>query len=147
MKHSRLKILLDYDQSTGTFVWITQRKAKAQIGTKAGADNGRGYQVIRVDGIDYYAHRLAWFYVYRRWPKALDHIDRNRSNNAIANLRQCSQAENAKNRTPGRGCNRTSSGRWQAHIRVNKKLLYLGLYATEKEAHRVYLKAKEELHK
>jgi hypothetical protein len=147
MRRYRLKSLLSYDASTGEFIWITQRKAKAQVGTRAGADNGRGYRVIRVDGIDYYAHRLAWFYMYGRWPKALDHIDRNRSNNAIANLRKCSQAENAKNRMPGRGCRQSTSGRWQAHIRVNKKLIYLGSYDTESEAHQVYIEAKKELHK
>ena len=77
----------------------------------------------------------------------LDHIDRNRSNNAIANLREATQGQNMKNRTPGRGCFQTRSGKWQAYIRVNRKLYYLGVHISEEEAHRVYLDAKERLHK
>jgi hypothetical protein len=148
MNLRRLKKLLHYDPQTGLFTWITQRKAKAQIGTRAGSNEGRGYIVIRVDGVDYYAHRLAWFYVYGKWPKmGLDHIDHNRGHNAIFNLRESTQAQNAKNRVPGRGCRQTTSGKWQAHIRVDHKLIYLGLHATEEEAHAVYLYAKEKFHR
>ena len=53
------------------------------------------YQRITIGGYDYYAHRLAWFYVYGEWPvNELDHIDEDKENNAIDNLREATHAEN-----------------------------------------------------
>lgn len=82
----RLRELLDYDPETGVFRWKEPRR-KCRVGEVAGSLRKDGYVKIQVDGRFYQAHRLAWLCVYGVWPSAIDHIDGNRANNAIANLR------------------------------------------------------------
>src|SRR5215510_1403832 len=97
IEHAELKKLLSYDEKTGLFRWRVPRK---------GSERGRvgsynlGYIDIRLLGRKYWAHRLAWFYVYGRWPSLLDHINRVKSDNRISNLREVSQKENCNNRCP-----------------------------------------------
>ena len=71
----------------------------------------------------------------------VDHIDGNRANNAVSNLRWATHQENLQNQT-GRGCYRDGD-RWHAYIWVNGKNRYLGMYDTEKQAHQVYIEAKQ----
>jgi len=77
----------------------------------------------------------------------LDHIDGNRINNRIENLRLVSTRENQQNRAKHRagrlpGCRFDKRcNKWQARIEINGKLIHLGLYNTEPEAHQIYLKA------
>lgn len=59
-----LREYLDYDQETGQFIWKQNRRGKAKIGTTAGTKNKDGYLTIRIKNVRYYAHRLAWLYVY-----------------------------------------------------------------------------------
>ena len=94
----RLHELLDYDSETGVFRWRLSRGA-AVAGRVAGSVHNTGYRYIAVDGVSHKAHRLAWLYVYGVPPKDLiDHIDRAPDNNAIANLREATHAENQQNK-------------------------------------------------
>lgn len=76
----------------------------------------------------------------------VDHIDGNPLNNTRANLRLCNAQQNTRNRAPERSatskykgvCWNRNAGKWQACITVDRKLRYLGLYANEEEAARVY---------
>ncbi|WP_353511490.1 HNH endonuclease signature motif containing protein [Escherichia sp. 10290] len=95
-----------------------------------------------MDGVRYFAHRLAWLYVYGEWPKQeIDHIDRNRRNNAISNLRDVSRVVNALNVGP-RNSNAGIKGvtfcqarnQWQAQINVSGKNITLGRFNTIDEA-------------
>lgn len=89
---------LRYEPSTGHFFWRERRGAVAR-GAMAGSDDGKGYVLIRIDRKTYKAHRLAWLYVYGELPRgSLDHINRQRSDNSIANLREASAAQNNCNR-------------------------------------------------
>ena len=155
LTQERLKELLDYDPETGVFVWKVNRGRTAKAGTPAGNKNHDGYNRIMVDGKHYMAHRLAWFYVYGVWPaNELDHINRERGDNKISNLRKASRLENMWNRA--RHSNNTSGyagvswsklhNKWRADIQVNGKGKHLGLFNTPEEAHTAYLAAKEELH-
>lgn len=151
---SHLKAIIRYDESTGLFTWIKGRQRVAS-GSAAGCITGNGYCSITIFGRRYYAHRVAWLWFYGRWPNGqIDHIDGNRSNNSIKNLRECSQKENAQNRI---GVNKTSSHigvswddenkKWRAQIRVDgigKK--YLGLFDDEVDAANAYINAKAKLH-
>jgi len=86
-----------------------------------------GYSRIKINTHQYQAHRLAWLYVSGDWPKEqIDHIDGNRSNNIILNLRAASPMENSKNMTLRKtskngiyGISKTAKGYWQAKIADN----------------------------
>jgi hypothetical protein len=142
LTQERLKELLDYSPENGEFVWKVQRAGNAKVGQRAGTCYN-GYISIKVDLKLYPAHRLAWLYVYGCFPEkplVIDHIDRNPSNNRICNLRAVTQVVNQYNR-PSRGT-APHKNKWQARLKKGDKLLYLGLYDTEEEAHNVYLRAK-----
>lgn len=132
--HDRLKSLLTYDPGTGVFM---------RTGKRSGCAHHTGYRYVGIDGKRIIEHRLAWFYVYGVWPTAdLDHINRNRADNRIANLREADRATNCQNQ-PIRRSNRSGvtgvyfhkvSGKWAASINVNKRQIHLGVYNTMEEA-------------
>lgn len=152
---ARLKEVLDYDPVTGIFTWLVDRGGKAKAGSVAGRMVGRNYFQIRVDGRDYYAHRLAWLYVYGEFPtNHLDHMNRNPSDNRIENLRPATQAENLQNMRKLRSntsgiigvCWDKQSQKWRAQIKLNGRKIYLGLYNTIDEAAIARASAKAKLH-
>lgn len=154
----RLRELLDYDPLTGLFVWRV-RAANIKPGTVTGAksSNKTGYAQIGIAGKIYYGHRLAWLYVYGEWPKLhIDHINGNKANNWIANLRDVDRSTNLQNMR-GPTANNKSSGvmgvrwsarenRWVARIRIGGKLKHIGQYTDKGVAARAYLEAKRSLH-
>lgn len=91
-----LRSLLRYDPETGHFWWL-QASPKRDMSKPAGFGNGRGYLLIRIGIHRYLAHRLAWFFVYGQWPQELDHINRDRSDNRLCNLRTATRSENMTN--------------------------------------------------
>ena len=151
----RLKEVLRYDPDTGQFTWLVQRNQMA-VGSVAGTNHPNGARMIWIDGVSYYAHRLAWLYVYGKWPTHdIDHIDRDRSNNRIRNLRDVTESVNLQNQClTGR---KNSSGllgvcwysrynKWNASIRVNGRSINLGYFCTKEEAHALYVRAKTKHH-
>lgn len=88
LTHSELIRLLSYDAKTGIFVWKANRGTR-KVGNKAaGSKTTRGYINIKVNGISYQAHRLAWFYIHKKWPDdQIDHKNQIKSDNRIKNLR------------------------------------------------------------
>jgi hypothetical protein len=96
-----IKSILDYDLDTGIFTWKVNKSQKTKIGDVAGWLYN-GYREIEINNKKYKAHRLAWLYVNGEIPKNLiDHIDGNRSNNKISNLREATYQENSENyKTP-----------------------------------------------
>ena len=84
-----MKDLLNYDPDTGDFTWKVSTSNRVRVGQVAGTLRHDGYIRIKVNGKLYLAHRLAWFFVYGVWPvEFLDHIDQDKSNNRINNLRE-----------------------------------------------------------
>lgn len=145
--------LLNYDQKTGVFTWAVNRRGTAKAGTVAGSLAGQGHIQITFKGTRYYAHRLAWLVTYGEWPPAdmdVDHIDCDKGNNAIANLRLASRSQNAANAS-GLRKNNTSgyrgvsfyrrTGRWEARILVEGVTHRLGYHKTAEEAARAYDRA------
>ena len=105
----------ELDVDTGTLIWKVrplhhfkttrgQKIANTKFaGKEVGSISSEGYRVVRVtwDGkaLECQQHRIVWAMHYGQWPtKALDHIDGNRANNAITNLREVTVAENSRNR-------------------------------------------------
>ncbi|EFE1615700.1 hypothetical protein CKI87_000297 [Escherichia coli] len=60
--------VLDYNKETGIFTWKKKLSARGAVGKVAGTIS-YGYNAINIDGVRYFAHRLAWLYVYGEWPK------------------------------------------------------------------------------
>jgi HNH endonuclease len=145
--------LLDYNQETGIFMWKKSRRG-IQVGKPLGTDNGFGYLRITVLGKSVYAHRLAWFYVHGNWPDQIDHINGNKSDNRIKNLRDVNVQQNAQNKIKAQKNSESQTlgvswhkkaKKWQAHICVYKQRKYLGLFVNIEEAHKAYLKEKEKI--
>ena len=110
-----LRKILRYNPETGKLFWLkrtadmfesgklsAQHRCNVWNGNYAGKEafsiNGKGYIDGKIFNISFNAHRVAWALFYGEWPKEqIDHIDGNRTNNKISNLRAVSQAENSKN--------------------------------------------------
>jgi len=132
-----LKSILSYSEDTGDFIWLSTSKGKT-AGKIAGGF-GYGYRRIMINYISYQAHRLSWLYVYGEWPDKIDHINHDRADNRIENLRSVSVGINNKNKRIGK--NNTSGvtgvyfikkrNIWLASIRVEYKHIKL-LYSADK---------------
>jgi hypothetical protein len=153
LTQKRLKKLLHYNRLDGIFTWRVSRGPR-KAGDIAGGDNDLGYIRICVYGVDYLAHRLAWFYMKGIWPEAeIDHKDTDPSNNRWENLRNGSRSFNLQNRRRANinsstgllGASPNGKG-FRSRIMVDGKYLSLGTYPTPKLAYIEYLKAKRELH-
>ena len=138
-----LRSILDYNPETGIFTRKVSTSRRVKVGDVAGCQNGGGYLLIRVCSRLHRAHRLAWLHTYGVWPKdQIDHINRNRSDNRISNLREVTNKQNGQNASkrsdntsghPGVYWHKRDS-KWQAGIMHNQKIIHLGLFATLEEA-------------
>ena len=107
-----------------------------------------GYVTVGVNGTQYRAHRIIYKMFYGHCPITLDHKDRNRSNNRIENIRECSNAENLRNSSIGRnnttGCTGVSFDKdrqiWYSRMMFDGKRINLGRYKDRGQA----IKARKE---
>lgn len=146
-----LKNVLDYDPETGFFVWKQRFGKRGVPGKRAGTVDFNGYVVITINKKRHKAHRLAWLWMHGAWPEiAIDHINGERTDNRISNLREANWSENQHNRRlqrnnksgyPGVSWDRHAC-KWRAGIRVNALSQNLGGYDTKEEAYAAHLKAK-----
>lgn len=152
----RLRAVLDYDPVSGVFTWKQTGNRALQPGDRAGTLHPRGYVFIKVGAFSYAAHRLAWLFIHSEWPKAdIDHRNGLRSDNRIANLRECcGPLENNQN-TKRYASNRSgfhgvgwhkSTGRWRARISVAGRQINLGLFDSAELAAEAYRIAKAANH-
>lgn len=151
----RLSELLSYEPDTGIFRWRVMRRSfggRVKPGAIAGTPHPKGYTRIRLDQRNYYAHRLAWFYVHGSFPKEIDHINGDRTDNRIANLRSCTRTQNNANskirRNSASGFKgvswNTQHQKWMAILTKHSKRFHLGFYDTPEDAHKAYCEAARE---
>lgn len=143
-----------YESSTGEF-WWTMPGFGRTVGKRLGSrlwTKGHSYLTMKIAGTVYYAHRVAWLYHYGEWPTStVDHIDADRTNNAIENLRLATPAQNAARRptkrtiSPSRGVFPQGAG-YVARIHHGGKRHYLGYFSTAAEAQSVYEAKAKEIH-
>lgn len=136
----KLKAKYRYDPATGVFTRNTAW-GKQKAGDVAGCISPQGYRYLSFDGKATPAHRLAWLWVNGEWPAAdVDHINRDRLDNRIENLRCVTRSVNCHNivgraSSGEKGVSLTSRGKsWEARISVDRKHIYLGSYASLEEA-------------
>jgi hypothetical protein len=146
---------LDYDPTTGWLVWRVARSGKARAGARAGTGgHWNGYRVLTLGGSQRQEHAVVWMHVYGVWPVAIDHINGDRSDNRISNLRECTPKENAQNRKIDSDNQSGFQGvyrprgqtRWRAQIKKDGIRHFLGDFDTPEEAHAAYRGAKRVLH-
>ena len=142
MKYSTLKELFDYVVDENDIVEPAKliRKSDKKI---AGNVTGRGYRQIRIGEIQYSAHRLIWCFHKGEYPTLdIDHIDRNKLNNRIENLREISHKENCQNIGAYKNNRHGVKGiyfnkqmnKWQSHIMSDGKRIHLGCYEVKEDA-------------
>ena len=148
LKWEELIKVLKYDISTGEFTWLETR-GRIPKNTLAGSIGDDGYSTIRINRKEYKSHRLAWFYCFQEWPTLdIDHINRNRSDNALDNLREVSRADNnrnslARNTTGIKNVYKNGSS-YSARVAIDNKDNYLGSFKTVELANEAVNKFKKD---
>lgn len=140
--------LLHYNPDTGVFFWKVKRRPHFNPGDEAGGIDVRmGYVRIRINGTKYLAHRLVWLYVYGYFPAdQVDHINGNRQDNRLVNLREATRTENARNRARRRDNSSGFTGvsfdnkskKWQVQCSLHGRRTRIGGFTTPQEASKVY---------
>lgn len=150
---SRLREVMSYDRATGLFTRRVRLGARAPIGAVAGSvSRSDGRRRIRIDLEQFFSARLAWFYVFGEWPSGeIDHINMNRSDDRIENLRIATHQENNANRrvlptnkSGSKGVSllsRQLRKPYRAKITVNGRLIHLGYFSSKEAANEAYLVA------
>lgn len=170
----RLREILNYCPETGVLTWklrpahmfssrgSTPREAVAHSWNLKNAGkrafialNGNGYFQGVAFGKKYCAHRVIWAIQFGEWPHdEVDHINGDRGDNRLSNLRAATHAENTRNRdysTKNRWgsqgvCYRKDKAKWTATIILNGKRSWLGYHDTVEQAHQAYCEAAMRLH-
>lgn len=148
---------LSYDPATGILTWETSPSANVTPGQNAGSFDGHGYRVVSVGGKRWGAHRLIWTMVNGPIPSGydVDHINGDRQDNRLENLRLLTRAENNQNTRAARRDSKSGlqgvtshrrSGLFNARIKLNGISQSLGYFKTAAEAHEAYLQRKREIH-
>lgn len=135
-----------YEPDTGLFRHKYYKCGRALKDQIAGTVSAKGYVVIRLNpNFVYQAHRVAWYMYHKQDPLSnlVDHIDRNKQNNAIENLRLSNDNLNQWNRK-ARGYHKKGN-RYMACIRHETHLIHLGTYDTAEQAREAYIRAALEL--
>lgn len=145
-----LRQLLRCEPGTGSLFWLERPNEKSWNARFAGKPafhsiNSHGYRTGAVKGYSLKAHRVIWAMSKGAWPEGeIDHINGDRLDNRLDNLREVSKRQNAMNRHAAfgssqfKGVKKRAGGRWQANIKVADKYVYLGTYASEAEAALAY---------
>lgn len=128
---------LSYNAETGVLSWIVVPSNNVQAASRAGAVLKIGYRKIVMNNYQMYAHHVAWYMHHGKWPESqIDHVNGDRDDNRILNLRLATQAQqnfNTKlpcsNTSGHKGVARCSkTNRWRAYIVLNRKQKFLGNY-------------------
>lgn len=156
-----LRHRLSYDPETGVFRWKFRddaipmwntRYADKEAGYLSSYD---GYVRFAIDGVDFAAHRVAFKMMTGREPvMEIDHRNGRRHDNRWSNLREATPAQNRRNQRPKDRGGRLPKGvyrpanrkRYVAQIKVDRKVIYLGSFATPEAAHAAYVEASRKLH-
>ena len=152
---SELKELVNYDKDSGIFTWKKKTSNRVKVGSVVGNLHNCGYIEMRVGGTRCLAHRLAFLYEHGYMPNLVDHVNGNKQDNRICNLREATYQRNAYNskirsdNKSGVRCvswNKTSN-KWEVRVKLNGKLNHYGNYSDLDVAKKVADKIRNLEHK
>ena len=153
IKKSRINELIKYNKHTGELIWKKSYCRKVVAGRTAGCI-AEGYVMVKIDGVNIRGHRLAWVCHYGSFPLGdIDHINGDKSDNRIINLRDVTSAENNKNKRISKSNTSgfsgvyyyKSRGKWRVKAR-NKGIDFHGGYFDDiNEANKAAIKLRENL--
>lgn len=128
---------LYYNKENGNFYWVgkSSKTSKVKPGSFASKVRSNGYRYVFANGKQVKSCRLAWYFNFGEWPNfQIDHVNGDRSDDRIENLRDVTSSENNKNRkkpntnkTGVIGVCLTACG-YQAYIYRDNKKIHLGTY-------------------
>jgi hypothetical protein len=146
--------LLSYDAISGHFTWLVDPcTGPRRKGTRAGCLDQTGYWLIKIGQKRYMAHRLAWFSVHGSWPNLdIDHINGDRNDNRLENLREASRSENCANRRLQSSGKSGFKGihwnkklnKWQVGLKQGQLKKHIGVFKDLEDAKSAYLRAATE---
>jgi|SRR5208282_3802250 len=154
-----IRAILDYCPETGMLRWRARDTwPKSRNSLFAGKIAGTpvdGYVQIQIGGRPYYAHRIAWLHFHGVWPShQIDHVNMDRADNRIANLRLATPSDNCCNKTkrpdnasgfPGVSL-RNARNKWEARIMKDGKIMFRKTFDTAQEAHEARQAKLAEIH-
>ena len=125
-----------FEYRDGALYWRNPSSYRVKVGDRVGCLNGNGYFHTSIGAKWYLVHRLIYMMFHGTCPQIVDHIDGDRSNNCIKNLRGCTLSQNlhnskrAKNNTSGvKGVNwAKQSNKWEVRLRINGRRLHFGYF-------------------
>jgi hypothetical protein len=134
-----------FEYEEGNLYWKFKPNRRIKIGSKAGYLHSTGYVHLRINSVSYKMHRIIWAYHYGAIPSNLqiDHIDGDRVNNTIGNLRLATQSQNKSNNKRAYRNSKsnilgvywvTRDKKWSTEIRLNGKTIRLGYFVNQKDA-------------
>ena len=151
---SQKKLQELFDYKDGELYWKEKTHSSIDLSKPAGHIGKDGYRRIQIERKLYKSHRLVWKYHCGKDPKEfIDHIDGNKSNNNIKNLREATRQQNSfnkitqKNNKLGIKGVRKDGNKYIATIFINGKVKYLGVFNTIEEARLVREEAEIKLFK
>lgn len=153
-----LNKLFNYNDVTGILYNKTTRASNSIKGSKVGTLINTGYLKTSINNNEYLVHRLIWFLNYGYFPEQIDHINGNRLDNRLSNLRESNDKLNQENIRSAQSNNKSGflgvfnrlykgKQRYVSKIMINGKSKWIGSFDTPEEAHAAYLEKKRELHK
>jgi hypothetical protein len=113
--------------------------------------NNNGYKIVAIykDKTYYHLqqHQLIYYIATNKIVEEIDHINGDRADNRIVNLREATRQQNQHNRTKAKGYSwKKNRNKWHSQIRLNNKNINLGYFDKELEAKQAYLEAKKIYH-
>jgi hypothetical protein len=123
-----------FEYKDGELFWNVKRSG-IQKGDMAGCVDSKGYKRIRLNGKKILNHRIIFIIHHGFLPKMLDHINLNRLDNRIENLREANRIQNGQNRVLKNNTSgyknvywHTQAKKWCVRIVANKKHISCGLF-------------------
>lgn len=148
-----LRQLFRYEAETGNLFWAIRKARATNLRRPIRSPDKDGYYRAKIDGSAFKVHRIIFALHHGFWPIGqVDHIDGNKANNRIQNLRECKAHQNSSNRkisksntTGFKGVSRYRN-KFKAHIRHRGIGTHLGYFNSPEEAHAAYCKAARAIH-